>query len=140
MIAQRNLDFHIRCQVLTQHLNDLDGRHPVQRRLLDNARNHDVTLVNFAGDMLNQDFMVNASVQRFEQRHAVLEVDPAYQLRGIAFQHLNDFAFVTTTAVATPDSNQHPVAMEYRPHLAMAQENIVSLGLTDDEAKTIRVS
>ena len=71
---------------------------------------------------------------------AALVVETAYQLLGIAPDHLDHRALAAPAPVQAGDTHQRAVAVEQRAHLARRQEHVVAAVVGDQETEAVLVA
>ena len=142
VLAQRDFDFHARVGVVTQHFADLHDGLTVRVGVIDDIHHHHLAVLGAAVTAgFHQHLLAHAAVFGYRVPHTALAIDAGDQAGGGAFQHLDDAAFGTATAVGTARTHHDTVAVHHLVHFAFGQVNVVAFAaLAHGETVTITVA
>ncbi len=139
--ADRHIDLHPGCHVITEDLDDAADRLVAFAGVFEDLHDHQLAVLGTVGLIGgHQDILIDPLVVGDDKAHALLEiVTPGHMVVGV-FQHLDDGALAPAAAIHPGDPRHHPVAVQASVHLPSREEDIVAALVRHQEAESVRMA
>src|SRR6185369_16856948 len=141
-LAHRDLDFHARVGIVSEHLRNAADRLRVLARLRHQLHGHDLPRL-YAARLIcgrggrHHDVVRDAPVLGDEETNAMLLVEPAHDAPARALEHFHNLSGGSSTVIAAGDAHGSAIAMHELAHLRGRHEYRRPAVIRNEEAVAV---
>jgi hypothetical protein len=136
-IADRNVDFHARGEIVAQHLGDAAAGERAVAGIFKHLDGDELSVGRHKLTAGDQDFLGHPGIVGHDIGVAGLHVIAADEMAGVLLHDADDLAFAPPLVVVAGLAHEHDVAMEDPAHLARGQQQVGRAVVGDQEAETV---